>query len=85
MRIGKDIVNGFKVSTVKLPCAYAGKHFETMVFIDRVGGDEVACAQYATEEEAIAGHAQAVAKWAAYKHDRPVGLTLAQLETMLGI
>ena len=76
-------VNGFKVSTVKLPCSCAGMNFETMVFHDRQGGDEVAREQYATEAEAIVGHAKAVAKWSKYKRQELPGLTLAQLEAIV--
>lgn len=81
MRIAKDHTNGFKISTVKLPCSVWGNHYETIVFHDRQGGDEADSAQYKTEEEARAGHAAMVEKWSKYEHWKPLAsLTLAQVK-----
>jgi hypothetical protein len=69
-RVAEDTVSGYWVSTVWLGMDYSLGDgppliFETMVFPQKEGEtnwyDEY-CERYATEEEALAGHADVVAK-----------------------
>lgn len=58
--------NGKWISTVWVGMAF-GKEppliFETIVFSQREGGEELDAARYSTEEQALAGHRAMVEKW----------------------
>jgi len=64
-RLKVDKLYGHKVSTVWL--GYDHNHFdgppllfETMIFLDEFGGNDIYCDRYTTWEEALNGHAKAV-------------------------
>lgn len=58
-RIGIDVIEGIKISTVKLPFMHTGGIYETMIF---GGSEEIDNYQerYYTEQDAIEGHKEAV-------------------------
>lgn len=62
--IGDDTIGGYRISTVRLPFDHgysedAPRWYETMIFA--VGSwSDLFCDRYATEEEAVAGHALTV-------------------------
>jgi len=63
-----ELPNGKWVSTVWIGTGmgYGDSRpliFETMVFPTAIGGRDLDCERYATEAEALAGHAEMVKKW----------------------
>ena len=63
-KIADTSVNGYRVSTVRLPFDHgyspdAPRWYETMIF--RIGSwSDLFCARYETEEQAVAGHVDVV-------------------------
>ena len=63
--VAKDVINGHRVSTIWLGLDhnyFGGKPllFETMIFVDEHGGNDIYVDRYSTWEEAQIGHLRAI-------------------------